>query len=80
MISQKRTNRILIYISLICLSIIFLVPAYMVIITALKSPDQINNNTVWNLPDTWYFQSFVDAWEAFAPSLKAVGQHTSKGC
>ena len=70
MTSQKRLNRFLIYASLIALSVIFLLPAYMVIITALKSPDQITNQTVWDLPDPWYFESFIEAWEAFAPNLK----------
>jgi glucose/mannose transport system permease protein len=42
----------------------------MVIITSLKSPDQITLNTVWELPDVWYFQSFSEAWVAFAPYLK----------
>jgi glucose/mannose transport system permease protein len=69
MTSSKRLNRILIYTTLILFSAAFLVPAYMVVITSFKSPDQINTNTVWNLPDPWYFQSFVDAWEAFAPNL-----------
>jgi glucose/mannose transport system permease protein len=69
MTSRKRLNRILIYTTLILFSAAFLVPAYMVVITSFKSPDQINTKTVWNLPDPWYFQSFVDAWEAFAPNL-----------
>jgi glucose/mannose transport system permease protein len=70
MILQKRTNRFLLYTILILLAASFLVPAYMVIITAFKSPDQISTTTVWNLPNPWYPQSFVDAWGAFAPSLK----------
>lgn len=67
--TRKRMNRFLIYTSLIFFSVVYLVPAYMLVITSLKSPDQINNNTVWLLPTTWYWQSFVEAWEAFAPSL-----------
>jgi glucose/mannose transport system permease protein len=66
---RRRLNRFLIYAVLVLLSGIFLVPAYMVIITSLKSPDQISMATVWSLPETWYFQSFADAWEAFAPNL-----------
>jgi glucose/mannose transport system permease protein len=69
MIAGKRLNRFIIYASLIFLSALFLLPAYMLVITALKSPDQISNNTVWNLPNPWYFYSFVEAWEAFAPNL-----------
>jgi glucose/mannose transport system permease protein len=69
MTKKKYLNRFLIYASLILLAVAFLIPAYMVIITSLKSPDQISNNTVWNLPNPWYFGSFVEAWEAFAPNL-----------
>jgi glucose/mannose transport system permease protein len=69
MIQKTPLNRFLIYGTLLFLSAIFLLPAYMVIITSLKSPDQINMTTVWSLPSPWYWQSFVEAWEAFAPNL-----------
>jgi glucose/mannose transport system permease protein len=69
MIANTRLNRFLIYGILILLSALFLVPAYTVLVTSLKSPDQINMNTVWNLPNPWHFQSFLDAWEAFSPNL-----------
>jgi glucose/mannose transport system permease protein len=69
MTSRKRLNRSLIYATLVFLAAVYLVPAYMVIVTSLKSPDQINTNTVWNLPGTWNLHSFVEAWEAFAPNL-----------
>ena len=69
MTTQKRFNRFLIYAALVILAAVFLVPAYTVVVTSLKSPDQINQNTVWNLPETWYPQSFFEAWEAFAPNL-----------
>ena len=69
MIQKTALNRFIIYGSLVLLSLIFLLPAYTVLITSLKSPDQINMETVWNLPNPWYWQSFADAWEAFAPSL-----------
>jgi len=67
---KKRLNRILIYLVLIIFVIIFLLPAYMVVITSFKSPDQIELTRVWDLPSPWYFQSFVDAWKTFAPNLK----------
>jgi glucose/mannose transport system permease protein len=68
-ISKKSINNTLIYIILFFFSLIFLVPAYMVVITSLKSPDQILLNTAWNVPKPWYFYSFVEAWEAFRPNL-----------
>jgi glucose/mannose transport system permease protein len=69
MIQRTRTNRFLIYGSLVLLAMVFLLPAYTVIITSFKSPDQISMDTVWNLPNPWNWESFVEAWEAFAPNL-----------
>ncbi len=69
MTSSKRLKRFLIYAALIILSAIYLTPAYTVIVTSLKSPDQITTNTTWSLPTRWHFQSFVDAWDAFRPNL-----------
>ena len=69
MTTKRQINRILVYILLIFTAVIFLIPIYLVLITSLKSPDQIKMNTVWNLPTSWYFYSFVEAWEAFAPNL-----------
>jgi glucose/mannose transport system permease protein len=69
MTTRKRFNRVVIYGSLILLAVIYLIPGYMVIVTSLKSPEQINMNTVWSPPQTWNWHSFVEAWEAFAPNL-----------
>jgi glucose/mannose transport system permease protein len=69
MIARRRFDRAFSYAVLVFLAFIFLIPAYMVVITSLKSPDQITTNTVWNLPQQWHFYSFVEAWEAFAPNL-----------
>lgn len=69
MINIKRVNRTLIYAVLIFFVVLFLIPAYMVVITSLKSPDQIDLATAWALPDPWYFQSFVDAWNQFRPNI-----------
>ena len=69
MTKKRWLNRFLTYAALVILVAIFLVPAYTVVVTSFKSPDQITQNTVWNLPETWHPQSFVEAWEAFAPNL-----------
>ena len=70
MIKKTPLNRFLIYFSLVFISVLFLIPAYMVIVTSLKSPDQITMDTVWSLPTVWYWESFAEAWEQFAPNLK----------
>ena len=37
---------------------------------ALKEPASINLATTWSLPEVWYWGSFAEAWEAFAPKLR----------
>lgn len=70
MMTKKPLNRFLIYFVLVLFVLIFLTPAYMVVVTSFKSPDQIELTKVWELPSPWYFQSYLDAWETFAPNLK----------
>jgi glucose/mannose transport system permease protein len=56
---------------LLCLGVVFfLVPVYMMLVTALKQPAAINLATSWNLPKTWNWDSFRQAWVAFLPKLK----------
>lgn len=69
MSTNKVINRALTYLLLVFFMTIFLVPAYMVVITSLKEPAQIDLATAWELPSPWNFQSFITAWEAFSPSL-----------
>lgn len=62
-------RRVLIYGILIFFVILFLIPAYMVVVTSLKDPAQIDLQTAWNLPSPWFFKSFVEAWEKFKPNI-----------
>jgi glucose/mannose transport system permease protein len=56
---------------LLCLAVVaFLVPVYMLLVTALKQPAAINLSTSWNLPKVWNWDSFRQAWIAFVPKLK----------
>lgn len=68
--NRKKLTRVLIYTVLIVFTVIFLIPAYMVLVTSLKSPDQIELTRVWELPSPIYWQSYIDAWETFWPNLK----------
>jgi glucose/mannose transport system permease protein len=58
------------YVLLVAGMAVFLVPVYMVIVTALKQPAAINLETSWQLPTTWNWGSFAQAWVAFLPKLK----------
>jgi glucose/mannose transport system permease protein len=70
MIKTFRFRRVLIYAVLLLFVAIFLVPLYMAFITSFKSPLQIDLATAWKLPNPWFLESYVEAWEEFAPNLK----------
>lgn len=62
-------RRVMIYGLLILFALIFLVPAYMMVITSLKNPVQIDLQSAWDLPSPWYFAGFGEAWEKFRPNI-----------
>ncbi len=70
-VSGRRLSwRWLMYAVLAVAVVVFLVPVYMVVVTALKRPIDINIDTSWNPPKIWNWASFKQAWETFAPKLK----------
>ncbi len=62
-------SRALIYGLLILFAVIFLIPIYMAIMTALKTQPETQLNTVWNLPSQLNFTGFEQALTRFGPSL-----------
>jgi len=60
----------LIYVFLGVMILIFLVPVYMALITALKEPSQISLSTAWVPPIKPHFKSFLDAFKLLAPSFR----------
>jgi glucose/mannose transport system permease protein len=55
----------------LCLAVsFFLMPVYMMVVTALKDPAEISLDTAWQLPSVWNWASFADAWQAFLPKLR----------
>jgi glucose/mannose transport system permease protein len=67
---QIKPRRILIYTVLVLVAAIFLMPIFMVVITAFKNPADINLETVWSLPNPIDFQGFGEAVNAFLPNLR----------
>jgi glucose/mannose transport system permease protein len=68
--SRRFSWRWLMYIVLALGIVAFLVPVYLVLVTALKHPIDINLDTAWRLPKIWNWDSFRQAWVAFFPKLK----------
>ena len=66
----RRRGRWLVYLLLILAAAFYLLPVYLVLVTALKEPAAITLADTWRLPQTWNWDSFRVAWEAFAPKLR----------
>ena len=54
--------KVLIYIPLILLSILIIVPVFWVFMASIKENSEFYRNP-WALPEGFYFQHFIDAWE-----------------
>ena len=62
--------RWLLYPTLFLAVAFFVMPIYMMVVTALKEPIAIDLATAWEPPHTWNWDSFAQAWVAFLPKLK----------
>jgi glucose/mannose transport system permease protein len=67
---SHRRGRWPIYALLVLAAIFYLLPIYLVLLTALKEPGAISLSSTWELPERWNWASFAVAWEAFAPKLR----------
>jgi glucose/mannose transport system permease protein len=65
-----RSWRWVMYALLALATAFFLMPVYMMLVTALKEPAAISLDTSWQLPQVWNWRSFAEAWVAFLPKLE----------
>src|SRR5687768_15944155 len=70
MTGSQRLVRVLIYSILIFFAVIFLIPVYMVLVTSVKSFDQVSLSTMWNFPTQITFEGFREAFSKLAPNLR----------
>lgn len=68
-LQRLQPHRVLIYTVLIVLALIYLLPVYMVLITAFKPPEQINLASVWVPPSIIDFAGFTEALQTFLPNF-----------
>ena len=54
--------RLLIYVVLIAFAIFYLMPIYVLLITGMKSYTEVSLHSMWDLPKTLSFDSFLKAW------------------
>ena len=59
---SRRRPRVLLYVVMVMLAIFFLLPVYLLLITAFKSFDQVSLGRMWELPTSFSLDSFRRAW------------------
>ncbi|HEX5689840.1 MAG TPA: carbohydrate ABC transporter permease [Roseiflexaceae bacterium] len=73
---SPRTNRVLTYAVLVLFAAFYLMPIYVLLVTALKSFDEVSLDHMWALPRHFSLQSFRDAWFGNAESaIPGIGQN-----
>ena len=63
-------GRVLLYLGLIVAALFFLLPIYLLLATAFKTPDAIDLATTWRWPAFLNWASFADAWSKIGGNLK----------
>lgn len=69
MVSKINYPKVFVYLALIVLALIYLMPIYMTIITALKPPAEINLATAWQPPSELNWGSFARAYQKLGPNF-----------
>lgn len=65
----KILSKSIIYIVLIALSLLFLIPTYVIVVTSLKPFSEVSISTMWQLPSTIEFSSYLKAFDVLAPNF-----------
>ena len=68
--SNQRWARAALYTILFLLVLVYVLPLYMTVGTSLKAPADIRVDTAWKLPRGLHWDSYVTAFNRFAPHLK----------
>lgn len=66
---RRPPARAWLYILLLVMSLFYLLPMYVMLVTGFKSFDEVSLRTMWNLPSGLAFDNFVAAYEQLAPHL-----------
>ena len=62
-------TRAWLYIILLFMSLFYLLPMYVMLVTGFKSFDEVSLKTMWDLPSGLHFDNFVVAFEQLSPYL-----------
>ena len=66
---RRPPTRAWLYILLLVMSLFYLLPMYVMLVTGFKSFDEVSLKTMWDLPSGLAFDNFVAAYEQLAPHL-----------
>ncbi len=70
MTTRFRPSRLLIYGALIVFAAFYLLPFYLMLITSLKSYQELNVTHMWILPKGISLEGFIGGWERVAPNFR----------
>jgi glucose/mannose transport system permease protein len=65
----RQVSRWLIYGLLLCATVFYLLPVYVLLVTGLKSLSEVTLDKMWAFPQGASFNSFSDAWNALSPNF-----------
>ena len=63
---MKISKKVAVYVVLIIVTIFFLFPIYMLVITSMKSLQEVNTTSSWSFPTHFDFSGFVTAWNGIS--------------
>ncbi len=66
---RRFQTRYLLLIPLILMTIFYLIPLYVMLITGFKSFDEVSLQTMWNLPSGIHFDNYIEAFDKLKPHL-----------
>ena len=68
--NRRIALRILFYLILLALALVFLLPVYLLVLTGLKPLDQVDLQTMWSLPiGGLHIDNFIAAYKQLAPNM-----------
>lgn len=83
-VRRLRLSRVVIYTVMIAFAIFYLLPVYLLVVTSLKSFDQVSLSRMWSLPTSFSLESFRQAWSVlnlgFINSFKLLIPATVISC
>jgi glucose/mannose transport system permease protein len=68
-VTRLRPSTVVAYALLVALAVFFLLPMFAIVVTSLKSFNEVSRSTLWELPKAPTLEAFGSAFEVLAPSF-----------